>query len=89
MHYSTIIKMLKRAVKLAAKMKVKNLPFIMLAHSKSIYSYKNLDKLLRIVSEDQQIKFSTTQEVVNNLREFGINNVLFSTDGFKTSDQSQ
>lgn len=64
MHYNTLLNMLSSIKK---QSNLKKLPFIMLTHSKSFYSYENFEKLLQSLAKDNKVNFKTTQSVVEIL----------------------
>jgi hypothetical protein len=75
-HYSTLLKMVDRAIENGRKNHYKKIPFIMMAHSKNFYSFSNFDKLLNKLSQKPEILFDTTRSVVSSLQDKSINSWL-------------
>lgn len=62
-HYRTIYKIILSILEKCEKLGLTDIPLILLSHSKSFYSYKNFEKLLRKISNNEDLSFKTTQEV--------------------------
>jgi hypothetical protein len=65
MHHRTVRKMVERVHRIAKQRKLAYAPMIMLAHSKSFYSYSNFEKLLTRLSRTEYVRFATTQDIVS------------------------
>jgi len=66
-HYSTIISSLNNAIRYGKKNAIKELPFILMTHSKGFNSYENFDNLLRKLSTKKSVEFNTTRNVVRDV----------------------
>ena len=66
-HYRTILKIIKKALRILQRHKISNVPLILYTHSKDFYSIDNFKKLLSRLSAMPMVQFSTTQEVVENM----------------------
>lgn len=66
-HYSTLLRMIRDVKRFQKKGKFNWLPMIMLTHSKSFHSLENFETFLRILSNDENVNFATTEAVINEL----------------------
>ena len=66
-HYKMINDLIKTAIDLCIENNYVELPFVMLTHSKSFYSYKNFGQILKNLKDRKNIKFVTTQNQVEQL----------------------
>ena len=75
-HYRTILKIVKKILRVLKRHNISNAPLILYSHSKDFYSLGNFKKLLAELTAMPMIRFATTQEIVENIH----NNLVLSKE---------